>query len=211
MLLDAAQILGSVKYEPAVGGSHPDIQLDSHSGVRLFIEAAFLQSEKSDNARKVDKHLVFSVLKKKGRRAESAGTEAPYVTFLGTDRVFDIASSRHTNGIAVEEAVVKAFDAHRNLSAVVLVSIFAKPEIKPLQKRPRPWLYTNPSARVPLTNKGIDVINRFDFERWPFDRFTRPDAKRPELREALFRNSCPPSEVKESRSPVFPMDDGDLT
>src|SRR5205807_1280685 len=98
-----------------------------------------------------------------------------------------------------------------NLSAVVLVSIFAKPEIKPLQKRPRPWLYTNPSARVPLTNKGIDVINRFDFERWPFDRFTRPDAKRPELREALFRNSCPPSEVKESRSPpVFPMDDGDL-
>lgn len=211
ILLDAAAILGSVKYEPTVGDSHPDIQLDSHSGIRLYIEAAFLRSEKSDHAPKVDKHLVFRVLKKKGSKAESCGTEAAYVAFLGTDRVFDIASSRHTGGVAIEEAVAKAFDAHRNLSAVVLVSIFARPEIfNPLQKRPRPWLYTNPSARVPLTNKSIDVINRFDLERWPFDRFTRPDTKRPNLREALARNSCPSSEFAEPRSSLFPMDDGNL-
>jgi hypothetical protein len=211
ILLDAAAALGSVKYEPTVGGSHPDIQLDSHSGVRLFIEAAFLQSEKSDHARKVDNHLVFRVLKDKGSKAKRADAVDPYVVFLGTDRVFDIASSRHSGGLAVEEAVIKAFRAHRSLSAVVLVSIFARPEIfKPLQKRPRAWLYKNPSARVPLTNKSIDVINRFDFERWPFDRFTRPDAKRPELREALSRNSCPPNKFTESRSSLFPMDDRDL-
>lgn len=93
----------------------------------------------------------------------------------------------------------------------MLVSIFARPEIfKPLQKRPRPWLYANPSARVPLTNKSIEVINRFDFERWPFDRFIRLDAKRPELREALSRNSCSGSRAAESASSfVPPQDDRD--
>jgi hypothetical protein len=208
ILLDAAAALGSVKYEPTVAGSRPDLQLDSHSGVRLYIEAAFLQSEKSDHARKVDYHLVFRVLKKKGSKAERAGTDAPFVAFLGTDRVFDIASSRHVGGVAVEEAVVKAFGAYPSLSAVVLVSIFARPEIfKPLQKRPRPWLYANPFARVSLTNKGIDVINRFDFERWPFDRFIRPDAKRPELREALSRNSWSGSWTAESASSFVPPQD----
>jgi hypothetical protein len=207
ILLDAAAALGSVKYEPAAGDSRPDLQLDSHSGTRLYIEAAFLRAEKSDRPRKLDDHQVFRVLKKKGSAAKRADVPDPYVVFLGTDRVFDIASSRYTDGIGVEDTVIKAFDAHRSLAAVVLVSIFARLEIfRPLKKRPRPRLYANPSARVPLTNKSIDVINRFDFERWPFDRFTRPDAKRPELREAL--KSCSSSRAAESASSfVLPQDD----
>jgi hypothetical protein len=212
MILDAALALGSVKYEHAApGGGRPDLLFDSHSGTRLWIEAAFLLAEKSDRPSKVDDHPVFRVLKKKGSAAKRSDVTDPYVAFLGTDRVFDIASSRHTDGIGVEEAVTKAFRAHRSLSAVVLVPIFARPEIfKPLQKRPRPWLYANPSARAPLTNKSIEAINRFDFERWAFDRFTRPDAKRPELREALSRNSCSGSRAAESASSfVPPQDDRD--
>ncbi len=211
LLLDAAGALGSVKYEPSIGGTNPDMQLEAHSGARLIIEAAFLKSEKSDQSRKLDNHLVFRVLKDKGSRAKRADAIDPYVVFLGTDRVFDIASSRHGGGVAVEDAVREAFRAHRSLSAVVLVSIFARPEIfKPLQKRPRPWLYENSSARVPLTMKIVDVINRFDFERWPFDRFTRPDAKRPALREAISRNSYPASKFTESALSLFPLDDRNL-
>jgi hypothetical protein len=211
ILLDAAASLGSVKYEPTVGGSHPDIQLDSHSGVRLFIEAAFLQSEKSDHAPRIEKHLVYRVLNRKGGKAECADKDAPYVAFLGSDRVFDIASSRHTGGVAVEEAVVEAIGSHPSLSAVVLVSIFARSEVfKPLQKRPRPWLYENPSARVRLTSKSVDVINRFDFERWPFDRFTRPNVERPKLREALSRSSHSAGETADAVASLFPQDDRSL-
>jgi hypothetical protein len=207
ILLDAALALGSVKYEHRTpGGNFPDLQLDSHSGTRLTIEAAFLRTEKSDRPRKVEDHPVFRVLKEKGRAAKRSALEDPYVVFLGTDRVFDIASSRHSGGVAVEEAVSKAF--RTSLSAVVLVPIFARSEtFKPLQKQPRPLLYENPSARVPLTKKDIDAINRFDFERWQFDRFTRQDAKRPALREALARNSYPASETASS---LFPQDDGNL-
>jgi hypothetical protein len=167
ILLDAAATLGSVTYEPPTGSGRPDLQLVSHSGDRLYIEAAFLRAEHRGRVQKVDDHPVFYALKNKHSAAKRADAKDPYVVFLGTDRVFDIASSRHTDGIGIEEAVVKAF-AHRSLSAVVLVSIFARPEIfKPLQKRPRPLLYANPSSRMPLTDKIVDVINRFDFERWP--------------------------------------------
>lgn len=209
LLLDAALALGSVKYEhPAPGVGRPDLLFDSQWGVRLWIEAAFLRAEKSDRPSKVGEHPVFRVLKKKGAAAKRSNVADPYVVFLGTDRVFDIASSRHTGGVGVGEAVDKAFRAHRSLSAVVLVSIFARLEtFKPPQKRPRPWLYANPSARIPLTNKSIDVINGFDFERWPFERFTRPDAKRPELREALSRDSRSDAQVAESVSSFVPPRD----
>jgi hypothetical protein len=224
ILLEAAASLGSVKYEPAAGSNHPDLLLNSHSGDRLYIEAAFLLEEKSDHARQIDDHLVLRALKEKGSKAKRADAVEPYVVFLGTDRVFDIASSRHTNGVAVEEAIIKAFGDYRSLSAVVLVSIFARFEtFKPLQKRPYPRLYANPRARVPLTNKSVDVINRFDFERWPFDRFMRPNAKRPELRKALssYSFACtqgaesglfstPPSPAAEPGAGTYPQDDRKL-
>ena len=155
-------------------------------GARLWIEAAFLRKEKGRPLTNVDKHPVFGVLKEKGRKAKRSEVSDPYVVFLGTDRVFDINSSRHIDGIGVEQAVSKAFRLHRSLSAVVLVSIFARPEIfTRIQKRPQPWLYGNPEARVPLADESIKTINLFDLERWPFDRFMRPDSRRPELRELL--------------------------
>jgi hypothetical protein len=209
LVMDAALALGSVKYEhsaPRVG--RPDLLFDSQEGSRLWIEAAFLRAEKSDRPSKVDEHPVFRVLKKKGAAAKRSDVADPYVVFLGTDRVFDIASSRYSRGVGVDEAVDKAFRAHGGLSAVVLVSIFARAEsFKPLQKRPRAWLYANPSARVRLTNKSIDVINRFDFDRWPFDRFTRPDAKRPALREALSRDRLSGARVAESALSLVPPKD----
>ena len=191
IVLDAALALGSVKYEEnAPGVGRPDLLFESHE-TRLWIEAAFLRKEKGGRLKNVDEHPVFRVLKEKGSKAKRSGVSDPYVVFLGTDRVFDIYSSRHTNGIGVEQAVNKAFHLQRSLSAVVLVSIFARAEIfKPLQKRPRPWLYGNPEARVPLTDQSVQMINLFDFERWPFDRFMRPDSKRLELRELLH---CLPS------------------
>src|ERR1700730_9746188 len=92
-------------------------------------------------------------------------TDAPKITRYGGQRG---NYNEQDNQPLSRYIHAKAFRAHRSLSAVVLVSIFARPDIsKPLQKRPRPWLYANPSARVPLANKGIDVINRLDFERWP--------------------------------------------
>jgi hypothetical protein len=190
IVLDAALALGSVKYEentPGVG--RPDFLFEGH-GTRFWIEAAFLRKEKGGPPANVDEHPVFRVLKEKGSKAKRSKVSDPYVVFLGTDRVFDINSSRHTDGIGGEQAVSKAFRLQRSLSAVVLVSIFARPEIfTPLQKRPRPWLYGNPEAHVPLPDESIKIINLFDFERWPFDRFMRPDSKRPELRELLSSSS----------------------
>jgi hypothetical protein len=203
IVLDAALALGSVKYEEnAPGVGRPDFLFESQ-GARLWIEAAFLRKEKGRRLTNIDEHPVFRVLKEKGSKAKRSEVSDPYLVLLGTDRVFDIYSSRHTDGIGVEQAVSKAFRSQRSLSAVVLVSIFARPEIfKPLQKRPRPWLYGNPEARVPLTDQSIKVINLFDFERWPFDRFMRPDSKRLELRELL---SCEPSfEFGASNSPSSP-------
>jgi hypothetical protein len=210
LLLDAALALGVVQYEStAPGRGNPDLLLDSHAGARLWIEAAFLRSERSAPARKVDDHPIFRVLKEKGAKAKLCDAPDPYVVFLGTDRVFDIDSTGAMGAVRPSQAVRKAFDDHRSLSAVVLVSIFARPEIlRPLHKRPRPWLYANPSAHVPLTNRCIEVINLFDFERWPFDGFTRPNRKRPELREALKKDSRVSQTVNSALSFEPPHDAG---
>ena len=108
-LLDAALALGSVKYEhSAPGVGRPDLLFDSQWGARLWIEAAFLRAEKNDRPSKVGDHPVFRVLKKKGAAAKRSNVADPYVVLPGTDRVFDIASSRHSGGVGVGEAVDKA-------------------------------------------------------------------------------------------------------
>ncbi len=205
IVLDAALEFGSVKYELKTSGAHrPDFFFEK-SNIRFWIEAAFLRDDRNRHFKKAQDHPVFRVLKEKGRKAKGSALSDPYMVFLGTDRVFDINSSRHTQGVDSVEAVRKAFQSQRSLSAVVLVPIFATFEIfQPLRKRAKPRLYANSDAHMPLTDPIVEVINRLDFERWPFDLFLRPDLRRVELCKALDQASPTNGPSSRSRGPRPP-------
>jgi len=187
IVIDGALQLGQVKYEPrAPGGRTPDILLEAYGDTRMWIEAAFLRVPRETPPRELQKHPVWSSLKGKAKQAAHAKVADPYVVFLATDRVHELESRSLGRGLYPEDAVRDVFRTSSSLSALVSVPILIRPEpFTGLERRPTAQLFDNAIARNPLSKYALNLLNRFDFNRWQFDLMTHPDVVRRFLRDFL--------------------------